>query len=56
MIEPFFAGWLPPMSRDIWANRVSGVLAGCLMIVGGVVLASFIVVTWQTKAGQDPDR
>ncbi len=49
VIEPFFNGWFPPMTLDTWANRVSGVAAGCVMIVGAAIWATLVVVRWQTK-------
>lgn len=49
VLEPFAQGWLSPQSGDIWANRVSGVGAGCLLIVGGIVLGCVVVVRWQQR-------
>jgi hypothetical protein len=46
LIEPIFLGWLSPMPRDIWSNRLSGVLAGCLMVGAGVALTCLVVLRW----------
>lgn len=49
LAEPFFLGMLSPVPVDIWANRVSGVVAGCLMILAGVVLGIIVVTRWRTQ-------
>lgn len=49
IIEPFYLGMLSPLPFDIWSNRISGVIAGYLMVIAGINLSIVVIVRWRTK-------
>ncbi len=48
--EPFLTGLLSPVSDGIWANRVSSLVTGWVLVVGGVGLAILVVLRWHTPS------
>ncbi len=46
VLEPIAQGWLHPQSGDLWANRLSGMWAGGLLITGGFAFGCVVVVRW----------
>lgn len=41
VVEPFLVGWLPP-APTTWPNQVSGVVAGSLLVLAGMLGAAWV--------------